>query len=183
MRETLLVIVAISAMLAGFYLSARHFSEPEAAPRIMPGPVSGGELLGSYRPDFELGSNSGEFITPADFSGKTILLNFWATWCAPCREEMPMLMDLQNQYGSEGLQVIGIALDDVQNVRDFVSKYGISYPVLVGEEDVFETSAAYGNEEGVLPYTVLIDKRGIVRWRYAGLIRHDNISSLLSELL
>jgi len=185
MRETVLVLVAISAMLAGFYLSARHFSKPApvTAPRVMPGPVTDGDLLGSFRPDFELGSNSGEFVSADDFSGKTILLNFWATWCAPCREEMPMLMDLQNQYGSDGLQVIGIALDDAQNVRDFVSKYGISYPVLVGEEDVFETSNAYGNEEGVLPYSVLIDKTGIVRWRYAGIIRHDNISNLLSELL
>lgn len=183
MRETILVLVAITAMLSGFYLSARHFSEPEVTPRVMPGPVTGGNLLGSFRPDFELDSHSGQPVTPADFSGKTLLLNFWATWCAPCREEMPMLMDLQNQYGSDGLQVIGIALDDAQNVRDFVSKYGISYPVLVGEEDVFVTSAAYGNEEGVLPYTVLIDKRGIVRWRYAGLIRRDNVSSLLSELL
>ena len=185
MRETLLVIVAITAMLAGFYLSARHFSEPEAAPapRMMPGPVTGGDLLGSFRPDFQLGSNNGGFVGPGDYSGKTILLNFWATWCAPCREEMPMLMDLQNQYGPDGLQVIGIALDDAENVRSFISKYGISYPVLVGGEDVFETSSAYGNDEGVLPYTVLIDKTGVVRWRYAGLIRHDNISSVLSELL
>jgi len=182
-RETVLVFVAIIAMLSGFYLSARHFSKHEATPRVMPGPVTTGQLLGSFRPDFELGSNSGEFVSADDFSGKTILLNFWATWCAPCREEMPMLMDLQKKYGSEGLQVIGIALDDAQNVRDFVSKYGISYPVLVGEEDVFETSNAYGNEEGVLPYTVLIDKTGIVRWRYAGLIENDNISSLLSEML
>ena len=179
MRQLLITFVAITAMLAGFYLSARHFSEPVAAPEAVPGNV----LLGSFRPDFELGSNTGEFVSPADFSGKTILLNFWATWCAPCREEMPMLMDLQKQYGAIGLQVIGIALDDAHSVRSFVETYGISYPVLVGLEDVFETSTAYGNGEGVLPYSVLIDKTGIVRWQHAGIIQHEQISILLSDLL
>jgi len=188
MRQTLAILVAITALLAGFYLSAHYFSKTGTAPAMAipanaPAVASGAALLGSFRPDFELGSDNGEFVSPADFPGKTLLLNFWATWCAPCREEMPMLMDLQRKYGTDGLQVIGIALDDAQNVRDFVGKYGISYPVLVGEEDVFETSAAYGNEEGVLPYSVLIDKTGIVRWRYAGIIQHDRISSLLSELL
>jgi peroxiredoxin len=188
MRQTIFILVAITAMLAGLYLSAHFFAEHDEVPAVAtavsaPGEVSGQALLGSFRPDFELGSDSGEFVSADDFAGKTILLNFWATWCAPCREEMPMLMDLQKQFGTDGLQVIGIALDDAQNVKDFVSKYGISYPVLVGEEDVFETSAAYGNDEGVLPYSVLIDKSGIVRWRYAGIIQHDRISSLLSEML
>lgn len=94
-----------------------------------------------------------------------------------------MLMDLQRQYGATGLQVVGIALDDIQSVKSFVDTFGISYPVLVGMEDVFETSEAYGNQEGVLPYSVLIDKTGIVRWQYAGLIRHEQISPLLNELL
>jgi thiol-disulfide isomerase/thioredoxin len=179
MRQLIITLVAITALLAGFYLSARHFSEPVATPQ----PLSNGVLLGSYRPDFQLASNSGEFLGPADFSGKTILLNFWATWCAPCRQEMPMLMDLQRSHKSAGLQVIGIALDDAQIVRNFIKTFGISYPILVGSEDVFTTSAAYGNGEGVLPYSVLIDKTGVVRWQYAGIIKHEEISSLLSELL
>lgn len=94
-----------------------------------------------------------------------------------------MLMDLQRQYGASGLQVIGIALDDAQSVRKFVETYGISYPILVGTEDVFETSLAYGNGEGVLPYSVLVDSTGVVRWQYAGIIEQDKISSLLNELL
>jgi peroxiredoxin len=142
-----------------------------------------GTLLGSFRPDFQLTSNNGGSVSVADYTGKTILVNFWATWCAPCRQEMPMLMDLQREYGSHGLQVIGIALDDAQSVRSFVDTYGISYPILVGSEDVFTTSVAYGNEEGVLPYSVLIDKKGVVRWYYAGIIQHKEIASLLSELL
>ena len=179
MRQLIITLVAIAALLAGFYLSARHFSEPIAAPEA----VLDGNLLGSFRPSFQLGSNAGEFVTLEDFPGKTILINFWATWCAPCRQEMPMLMDLQRQYGTSGLQVIGIALDDAQSVRNFVETYGISYPILVGTEDVFETSLAYGNGEGVLPYSVLVDSAGVVRWQYAGIIQQDKISNLLNELL
>ena len=94
-----------------------------------------------------------------------------------------MLMDLQRDYESAGLQVIGIALDDAQSVRRFVQTYGISYPILVGSEDVFATSTAYGNDEGVLPYSVLVDKTGVVRWQHAGIIQREEISSLLSDLL
>jgi thiol-disulfide isomerase/thioredoxin len=179
MRRLVVNVVAMVALLAGFYLSARYYAEPVAAPAE----ISDGSLVGSLRPDFTLSSNTGEMVTPAIFSGKTVLLNFWATWCAPCRHEMPMLMDLQRQYAPKGLQVVGIALDDEQSVRNFVSTYGISYPILVGDADVFEVSAAYGNTEGVLPYSVLVDKDGIVRWQYAGKVRENDISNLLSEFL
>jgi len=174
-------LVSITAMMAGFYLSARHFANPLPTP--VPQQTSNVSLIGKLRPDFQLGSNRGEIVSPADFKGKTVLINFWATWCAPCREEMPMLMDLQRNHGASGLQVIGIALDDAQKAQNFVTTYGISYPILVGETDVFETSAAYGNTEGVLPFSVLVDKQGIVRWQYAGKIKQDEIFRQLSDLL
>ena len=179
MRQLGIGLIALAALLAGLSLSARYFAEPLPASLLSPG----GNLVGSQRPDFSLGNHKGELVTPEDFSGKTILVNFWATWCAPCRHEMPMLMDLQKQYGEQGLQVVGIALDDIQSVRSFVQRYGISYPVLVGAADAMATSAAYGNVEGVLPYSVLVDKGGVIRWQYTGEISPDDLSKLLSELL
>ena len=179
MRKLLVNLVAITALLAGFYLSARHFSEPVVTSQ----PTEMGGLVGSIRPEFKLESNKGRSVTPADYAGKTLLINFWATWCSPCREEMPMLMDLQREHGPDGLQVVGIALDDAQTASNFVETFGITYPILLGMEDVFTTSMAYGNEEGVLPYSVLVDKTGVVRWQYAGIIKHEQISSLLSDLL
>lgn len=179
MRRLLVNLVALTALMTGFYLSARYFSEPVAVSQ----PVAAGDLIGRIRPDFNLGSNKGRSMTAADFSGKTLLINFWATWCGPCRQEMPMLMDLQRQYGSEGLQIVGIALDDAQSASSFVKTFGITYPILVGLDDVFSTSSAYGNAEGVLPYSVLVDKNGIVRWQYAGIIQEEKITSLLSDLL
>lgn len=179
MRRLIVNLTAIVALLAGFYLSARYFAEPVVTPQ----PAVAGDLIGSIRPDFKLDSNKGGFISPADYSGKTLLINFWATWCSPCRQEMPMLMDLQREFGPDGLQIVGIALDDAQSASNFVETFGITYPILLGLEDVFTTSAAYGNDEGVLPYTVVVDKTGIVRWQYAGIIKHEQITSVLSGLL
>lgn len=179
MQRLVIVLVAATALMAGLFLSARHYAQPEFVQRQQ----TGANLIGNPRPDFRLGSNTGEFVTPADFPGKTLLINFWATWCAPCRQEMPMLVDLQNEFGAAGLQVVGIALDDVQAVREFVQTYGISYPILVGAGDVMLTSAAYGNTAGVLPYSVLVDSDGIVRWQYTGEIRREEFLSILGDLL
>jgi thiol-disulfide isomerase/thioredoxin len=175
MRRLVIVLVSIAALMGGLYLSAQHFAValPEATPT-----ATGGEV-GSLRPDFLLASNLGEMVSADAFAGKTILINFWATWCGPCREEMPMLMDLQRKHTDKGLQIVGIALDDANAVKNFVKTYGITYPILVGESDVFETSAAYGNSEGVLPFSVLIDKNGIIRWQYAGKITQKDINVIL----
>jgi len=179
MRRIVIVIVAAAALIAGLYLS---ISLNRPAPPLVR-QATGSDLVGAYRPDFHLGSSTGAFVTPADFPGKILLINFWATWCAPCRREMPMLMELQAEYGAAGLQVVGIALDDVQSARDFVEKLGISYPILVGATDVMETNRAYGNVEGLLPFSVLIDKDGIIRWQYAGEIQPEELTPLLKNLL
>lgn len=179
MRKLIVTLVSIAAMMAGFYLSARHFAEP--VQQTMP--PSDGALVGFERPHFELSNNHGEIISVEDFRDKTILINFWATWCEPCRDEMPMLVDLQSQHAARGLQVVGIALDDAEVVSNFVETFGISYPVLVGEADVFNVSAQYGNQEGVLPFSVLIDRNGVIRWQYAGKLRLQDVDQWLGELL
>lgn len=179
MRKLGLTLIATAALLAGFLLSAHYFAEPPPASLLSPD----GNLIGSLRPDFNLGSDTGALVSSDGFNGKTLLINFWATWCEPCRREMPMLMDLQSEYGAAGLQVVGIALDDIQSVRNFVQTYGITYTVLVGAADAMATSAAYGNVEGVLPYSVLVDKEGIIRWQYTGEIPFDDVSKLLSDFL
>lgn len=179
MQRFLMILVATAALVAGLYLSASYNRPTSEAVYLS----ANKNLVGSYRPDFRLGSSTGEFVTPADFATKTLLINFWATWCEPCRKEMPMLNELQAEYGKAGLQVIGIALDDVQSVRIFAKKLGISYPILVGTTDVMETNRVYGNVTGMLPFSVLVDKDGIIQWQYAGEIQHNEISVLLDKLL
>lgn len=179
MQRALMILVAVTALAAGLYLSI-GFNRPTPESVYL---SANQDLVGSYRPDFRLGSSTGAFVTPADFAGKTLLINFWATWCEPCRKEMPMLNELQAQYGTAGLQVIGIALDDVQSVRDFAAKLAITYPILVGATDVMETNRAYGNVTGMLPFSVLVDKEGIIQWQYAGEIQRNKITTRLNKLL
>jgi len=186
MMKLLYVVVALAAVAAGYFMSTQQFTSSAPATSLTataPAITHSSDLVGSYRPEFKLGSQSGEFVTADDFAGKTVLFNFWATWCGPCREEMPMLVELQSQYGDQGLQVVGIALDDVQKVRDFVQAFGISYPILVGEIDVMETNRNYGNITGVLPYSVLVDASGIIRWQYSGALQHDELVDILQQWL
>ena len=179
MEKLAIIVVAVLALAAGIFVSVNQ--QPLQPPQVTV-PASS-DLLGSMRPDFRLGNSDGEFVDVEEFAGKTMLINFWATWCVPCREEMPMLMELQTEYGSDGLQVVGIALDDVQSVRDFTHKLGISYTVLVGQADVMDTSRAYGNLSGMLPYSVLVDRQGIIRWQFHGEIQRKDITRRLADIL
>lgn len=126
------------------------------------------ELVGRRRPDFRLGRTDGEWVSASDFDGQVLLINFWATWCEPCREEMPMLDELHRSLSPDGFQVVGIALDDVQKAREFTARLGLAYTTLVGMADVMDTGRRYGNGAGLLPYSVLVDRNGVVRWARLG---------------
>ena len=111
-------------------------------------------------PPWELKSLEGKAVKLSDFKGKVVVLNFWATWCPPCREEIPDLVSLQKQYAAQGLVVLGISMDagGPARVASFAKKYEINYPVVMGDERV---SAAYGGIEA-LPTTFIIDRKGNV---------------------
>lgn len=140
-------------------------------------------VVGQRRPDYSLGASDGSVVSASDFDGKVVLVNFWATWCGPCREEMPMLMDLRRQHLDDGLEVVGIALDDVQQARDFVAELGIEYPILVGSTDVMETMSLYGNNSGTLPYSTLLDQDGVIRWAKLGALDRQGLEGEIRELL
>ena len=179
MRWLGISLIAAAMALAGFFAAKLYFDEPLPASRLS----RDGVIVGQARPDFRLGSSTGDIVSAADFDGRVLLLNFWATWCEPCLREMPMLVDMQTQYGSKGLQVLGVAVDDPQKAMEFARAYGITYPILVGIGDIMEMNVAYGNTDGVLPYSVLVDREGIVRWQYVGEIPKKDLTSLLQRFL
>ncbi len=141
------------------------------------------DLLGQRRPDFELVDMTGAAVSAADFDGQIMLVNFWATWCKPCTEEMPMLVRLQNSYADRGVQVVGIALDDPHKARKFAADLGINYPILVGTTDTVLTGRRYGNRSGMLPYSVLVDTNGMVRWVYLGALKQQELEAQIESLL
>jgi thiol-disulfide isomerase/thioredoxin len=102
--------------------------------------------------------------------GKVLLVNFWASWCEPCREEIPALNRLQQQYGAQGLQVLGIAIDEPDAVRQFQAQVPMAYPVLLAPDQGIRLMEQWGNRFGVLPYSVVFDRQGQLRQRHPGAI-------------
>jgi len=139
------------------------------------------KLNGSAAPDFELTSLDGKQVKLSDFRGQAVLLNFWATWCSPCKIEMPWFVDLQKQYGPQGLAVVGVAMDDASkdDIAKFTKDMGVNYPILLGKEAVGEM---YGGVQ-FLPTTFYIDRRGRVVDRVFGLVGKSEIEDNVKKAL
>ncbi len=115
--------------------------------------------------------------------GQVLVVNFWATWCAPCREEIPGFVRLQERYGSQGLQFVGIAIDQPDKVAEFASEFRINYPLLLGGLETIELLRQAGNRAGVLPYTLVIDRKGNLVSREPGGLKEARLENLIEPLL
>ena len=115
--------------------------------------------------------------------GKVLVVNFWATWCAPCREEIPLLMKLQAKYEDRGVQLVGIAVDQPEKVRPYAAEMGMNFPILVGGSDAIELTRLLGNRAGVLPFTVVLNRKGDIALREIGIVEEAPMEALLSSLL
>ncbi len=167
-----LVVVAfvVALMLYFGYHQARRTAA--AAPRITQDTIA---------PDFSLESLDGKTIRLSDLRGKAVLLNFWATWCGPCKIEMPWFVDFQNQYGTQGLQIVGVAMDDAskEDIAKFAKDMGVNYPILLGKE-------AVGDEYGgvpALPETFLITRDGKIVDKIVGLRGKAEIEDSIKKAL
>jgi thiol-disulfide isomerase/thioredoxin len=118
-----------------------------------------------------------------DWSGRVLLCNFWATWCAPCREEIPMLVGLREKYLAKGLEIVGVAVDSVPSVLQFMKETPISYPVLVGGFETTGLLRKLGNSAGGLPYTVLLDRNGAIAYRKLGEAKQTELEAQLQPIL
>lgn len=177
MRRNALVfialVVAIMAMLA-FGKYARQERKH--------GPIKlVGNVQGVRAPDFTLTSLDGSKVKLSDFRGKAVLLNFWATWCPPCKVEMPWFEDLQKQYGKDGLVVLGVAMDDSEpaSIAKFASEMGVNYPLLLGTDQV---SDDYGDVQ-YLPTTFYIARDGTIVDKMTGLLERKDIEDAVRKTL
>jgi thiol-disulfide isomerase/thioredoxin len=115
--------------------------------------------------------------------GKVLVVNFWATWCAPCVEEIPMFIKVQDKHLGKGLQFIGISIDKADKTADFARKFGINYPSLIGTIDTIEISRQAGNTRRVLPYTVILDRKGQVAATGLGGLTEEKLEAIINPLL
>ena len=174
-----LVILGTSAFALNWYfrqhLSTRPVNEgnPETA------------LVGALRPEFSLADRFGLRHNVSEWDGRVVVLNFWASWCGPCRREIPGFIDLQRRYGPQGLQFVGIAIDRDSEVATFAERLGIefNYPLLIGMDEGIAVARAYGNDLGILPYTVLIDRTGHIAHLQFGEFERADAERLIAGLL
>jgi cytochrome c biogenesis protein CcmG/thiol:disulfide interchange protein DsbE len=131
-------------------------------------------------PDFTITDLSGNELSLSDYEGKVIFVNLWATWCSPCRAEIPGFVEVYEEYKDQGMQIIGISVDDfgADKVRDFVKKYEISYPVAMYTREFIR---AY--EPGrAIPETIIIDKDGYIRHRHIGYMDKETLTNYFLKL-
>jgi len=174
-RWVVFVALAIGAAAAG-YLIGQQSRTAAVAPQSAPGNPT--REIAFNLPDLDGHNHSSE-----EWGGRVRVLNFWATWCPPCREEIPMFLDLQALYGGRGLQFIGVAIDEAAMVKDFRDEYLIEYPLLVGGRDAIELMTRYGNLAGVLPFSVVIDRDGTIRGSRRGAYTRAELTALIEPLL
>ena len=133
-------------------------------------------------PQFSLQDRAGNVTPISSFEGKSLVINFWATWCAPCRSEIPLLKSLHTEWGDRDVSVIGIAVDHRDKVLEFADRFKIRYPILIGEQDALDVVAAFGVETAVFPFTVFTDRNGEVVTVFVGELHRPQAELILSEV-
>lgn len=125
----------------------------------------------------------GENQAISQWKGEVLVVNFWATWCTPCQDEIPEFIETQNKFRDQGLVFVGIALDVEEKVIAFSREFGINYPVLIGNINAWALAEAAGNRKSVLPYTVIIDRKGEIVETYLGRVNQGKLEKVVIPLL
>ena len=171
MKKTILIFLPIALF---FGAVGMYFGLKKHAPEVPEQNVTR-QFLAQSLPDTQ-----GVPQPLAQWTGKKLVLNFWATWCAPCVEEMPELTSLQAELHGKSIQIIGIGIDSPSNIAEFSKKYKIGYPLYVAGLTGTELARRFGNQAGGLPFTVLVDSDGTVKKTYTGRL---NMAALRKDLV
>jgi thiol-disulfide isomerase/thioredoxin len=176
-RHAIVLVIALAAGTSAFFVS-RALLEPEPAP---PAPFRPA-VIPELRPDVTLTDREGQPRALSEWDGKPLVINFWATWCAPCRREIPMLNALARETAAEGIEVIGIAIDFREEVLKYLESTPIAYTVLIGEQDGMDAARAFGMETIGLPFTAFTDRRGRIATIHVGELHRPQADIILSAV-
>ena len=170
-KNLLLIPLAAAALAAGVWLAqTRYASQAPEAPAI------------SALWQLEFPDVSGSTQALSQWRGQIVVLNFWASWCAPCREEMPDFVELRTQHNQKGVEFIGIAIDNAANVTQFLQKQTVNYPILIGEGAAHSLTRQLGNTSGALPYTIVFDRDGNIALTHLGRLPRATLDNVLIKL-
>lgn len=177
---------ALSWLTAAFFVGSLALAwtmvRERAAPDLAPPAAAVPAVALTALYDAALPDASGRTQRIGQWRDSILVVNYWATWCTPCRDEMPAFSRLQERYAARGVQFVGVAIDDADKVRDFARDFPVSYPLLVADREFAETSRALGNVAQAVPYTVVLDRSGTVRAGTVGRVNEDALARLLDRL-
>ena len=172
-----LAVIALATGIAT-YLLKREVPEPEAPP---PEPIAKA-VIPARLPDIMLNDRDNNPRALTEWNGQPLVINFWATWCAPCRREMPMLNQLAGDLKPKGVEVIGIAIDFREDVLKYLKETPIDYTVLIGEQAGLDAARAFGMETVGLPFTAFTDKRGRIATIHVGELHRNQADVILAAV-
>ena len=169
----------------GIPVPAGEASAPNPSDLASEGPVAGAlppPKIPDRLPQFSLADRAGKPTSIASFGDKSLIINFWATWCPPCRSEIPLLQSLHSEWAAREVSVVGIAVDHRDKVLEFAERLKIGYPLLIGEQDALDAAAAFGVATPVFPFTVFTDRRGEIVAVFVGELHRPQAELILSQV-
>jgi thiol-disulfide isomerase/thioredoxin len=170
-----IVLAAAAGGVAAYVLTKPGAPEPPPGPFAATAPAQ----LAATLPVFQLADREGTLRSLQDWPDRALIVNFWATWCAPCRREIPLLMQLQRDHGAEGFQVIGVAADFRDKVIAYADEMKIDYPLLIGEQEALDAAGAFGVEAVGFPFTVFSDRQGRIVAAHLGELHAEEAAIIL----
>ncbi len=166
-KKILLIVGAVAAVAVLGMLLTKNSADTVS---VQPGPMLS---MNELRPVFALNDSDGNERSISEWDGNALVVNFWATWCAPCRREIPLLNELQSEYADAGIQIIGVAVDFREDVLAFLQEIAVTYPVLIGEQEAIDAAEAFGMDFIGLPLTAFTDHDGKVVHLHLGEVHRE----------
>jgi len=182
MKPTRILVIALGGLLLGAGIGVGLKMADKADQPAVAEPVSAPEQV-DVVPDFSYADLDGRMRHSSEWKSRILVLNFWAAWCPPCREETPAFVELQDEFFQDNVKFVGIAIDDQEPVEEFADTYGVNYPILMGDIKAVTLSRQLGNRFEGLPFTIVAEPGGKVVLRHAGGLTRDQLEPVLRELV